>query len=111
MAKVLEMAGRNLPAASRRPRLRPAREWRRGRHQRRASRAIRVARLDESDAGAVARLDRYIGYDEPCATSNESLVRDRAVQEEARATSYAEADMRAERLQSVEAKVTGPQPK
>lgn len=36
------------------------------------------------DAGPQARLDRYIGYYEPYATSHEALDRDEAVQEEAR---------------------------
>ena len=36
------------------------------------------------DAGFMARLDRFIGYYEPYATSHESLDRDTAVQEEAR---------------------------
>ncbi len=36
------------------------------------------------DAGAKARLDRYIGYYEPYATSHETLDTDRAVQEEVR---------------------------
>ncbi len=36
------------------------------------------------DAGPQARLDRYIGYYEPYATSHEALDRDDAVQEEAR---------------------------
>src|SRR5690606_19413615 len=36
------------------------------------------------DAGPQARLDRYIGYYEPYATSHEALDRDRDVQEEVR---------------------------
>lgn len=36
------------------------------------------------DAGAGARLDRYVGYYEPYATSHDALDRDTAVQEEAR---------------------------
>jgi hypothetical protein len=36
------------------------------------------------DAGHRARLDRYIGYYEPYATSHESLDRDHAIQEETR---------------------------
>ena len=36
------------------------------------------------DAGNKARLDRYIGYYEPYATSHESLDRDTEVQEETR---------------------------
>ena len=36
------------------------------------------------DAGPQARLDRYIGYFEPYATSHQALDRDEAVQEEVR---------------------------
>ena len=36
------------------------------------------------DAGQPARLDRFIGYYEPYATSHEALDRDVAVQQEAR---------------------------
>ena len=36
------------------------------------------------DAGDQARLDRYIGYYEPYATSHDALDRDDAVQEETR---------------------------
>ena len=36
------------------------------------------------DAGAKARLDRFIGYYEPYATSHDALDRDHAVQEEVR---------------------------
>ena len=36
------------------------------------------------DAGDRARLDRFIGYYEPYATSHEALDRDRAVQDEVR---------------------------
>ena len=36
------------------------------------------------DAGDQARLDRYIGYYEPYATSHEALDADEAVQEETR---------------------------
>jgi len=41
------------------------------------------------DAGPQARLDRYIGYYEPYATSHESLDRDEAVQQEARNVGHA----------------------
>jgi len=51
------------------------------------------------DAGFGSRLDRYIGYFEPYATSHESLDRDEAVQEEAcnvaRAVLRAAGDLRA----------------
>ena len=53
------------------------------------------------DAGDRARLDRYIGYYEPYATSHDALDRDEAVQEEtrnvARAVAAATAALRAGR--------------
>jgi multimeric flavodoxin WrbA len=55
------------------------------------------------DAGFQARLDRYIGYYEPYATSHETLDRDTGVQEEvrnvARAVVHAVGELRAGRLQ------------
>jgi len=58
------------------------------------------------DAGAVARLDRYIGYYEPYATSHEALDRDLDVQEETRQAAQAlaavTADLRAGRLQALQ---------
>ena len=67
------------------------------------------------DAGAVARLDRYIGYYEPYATSHEALDRDEAVQEEARnvarAVAKAVVELRAGRLSAVQPKLTQPRPK
>jgi multimeric flavodoxin WrbA len=67
------------------------------------------------DAGAVARLDRYIGYYEPYANSHEALDRDDAVQEEtrnvARALSQAVTALRAGRLQAVQPVVSRPRPK
>lgn len=54
------------------------------------------------DAGPAARLDRYIGYYEPYATSHAALDRDEAVQEEvrnaARALAEAVGQLRAGRL-------------
>jgi multimeric flavodoxin WrbA len=54
------------------------------------------------DAGAMSRLDRYIGYYRPYATSHEELDRDEGVQEEvrnvARAVANAVAELRAGRL-------------
>jgi len=54
------------------------------------------------DAGSLARLDRYIGYYEPYATSHEALDNDEAVQEEvsnvAAALAKAVAELRAGRL-------------
>ncbi len=58
------------------------------------------------DAGVQARLDRYIGYYEPYATSHDALDRDVAMQEEARnvarAVAKAVVDLRAGRLQAVQ---------
>jgi multimeric flavodoxin WrbA len=45
------------------------------------------------DAGNRARLDRYIGYYEPYATSHEALDRDQAVQEETRQVGRAVAEV------------------
>jgi multimeric flavodoxin WrbA len=54
------------------------------------------------DAGSVARLDRYIGYYQPYATSHQTLDRDEDVQEEvrnvARAVLAAAAELRAGHL-------------
>ncbi len=67
------------------------------------------------DAGAQARLDRYIGYYEPYANSHDTLDADTAVQEEVRnvAKSVVKAvtELRAGRLQAVQAKLTRPRPK
>ncbi|WP_137895465.1 flavodoxin family protein [Ramlibacter sp. 2FC] len=67
------------------------------------------------DAGTQARLDRYIGYYEPYATSHDTLDRDQAVQEEARnvarAVAKAVAELRAGRLQAVQPKLSRPRPK
>ena len=67
------------------------------------------------DAGAAARLDRYIGYYEPYASSHEALDRDEAVQEEtrnvARAVAKAVHELRAGRLQAVQPTLTRPRPK
>ena len=56
------------------------------------------------DAGAQARLDRYIGYYEPYATSHDSLDADEGVQEEvrnvARAVALAVGELRAGKLQA-----------
>lgn len=55
------------------------------------------------DAGPMARLDRFIGYYEPYATSHESLNRDAAVQVEVRNAAHAVAEaaalLRAGKLQ------------
>jgi multimeric flavodoxin WrbA len=67
------------------------------------------------DAGAQARLDRYIGYYEPYATSHETLDRDEPVQEEARnvarAVAKAVVELRAGRLQAVQPNLSRPRPK
>ena len=67
------------------------------------------------DAGAHARLDRYIGYFEPYATSHDTLDQDEAVQEEtrnvARAVAKAVVELRAGRLQAVQPKLSHPRPK
>jgi len=66
------------------------------------------------DAGMQARLDRYIGYFEPYATSHEALDRDAALQEEvrnvARAVANAVAQARSGRS-SPDAKLATPRPK
>jgi hypothetical protein len=67
------------------------------------------------DAGAQARLDRYIGYYEPYASSHETLDRDAAVQDEARnvarAVDKAVVELRAGRLQAVQPRLSRPRPK
>ena len=67
------------------------------------------------DAGPPARLDRYIGYFEPYASSHESLDQDAAVQEEtrnvARAVAKAVLELRAGRLQAVRANLSRLRPK
>ncbi len=67
------------------------------------------------DAGAQARLDRYIGYFEPYASSHAALDRDEAVQEEARnvarAVAKAVLELRAGRLQAVRSQLSRPRPK
>ena len=67
------------------------------------------------DAGAQARLDRYIGYYEPYATSHDTLDADRAVQEEARnvarAVAHTVVELRSGRLQAVQSSLSRPRPK
>jgi multimeric flavodoxin WrbA len=67
------------------------------------------------DAGAQARLDRFIGYYEPYATSHEALDRDEAVQEEtrnvARAVARVTAALRAGELDDAVAACPAPRPK
>ena len=67
------------------------------------------------DAGAMARLDRYIGYYRPYATSHEELDRDAGVQEEvrnaARALAHAVRELREGRLSDSDAGLKPPRPK
>ena len=67
------------------------------------------------DAGAQARLDRFIGYYEPYANSHDTLDADTVFQEEvrnvARAVAHTVAELRAGRLQAVQPKLTRPRPK
>lgn len=67
------------------------------------------------DAGATARLDRFIGYYEPYATSHATLDRDLDVQEEvrnvARAVANAAAELRAGRLSAPDRELRRPRPK
>jgi len=67
------------------------------------------------DAGPTSRLDRYIGYYEPYATSHAALDRDEAVQEEARnaarALAQAVAELRAGRLSAPGRSLARPRPK
>jgi multimeric flavodoxin WrbA len=67
------------------------------------------------DAGVQARLDRYIGYYEPYATSHDALDADIAIQEEtrnvARAVAKTVAELRAGRLQAIQPELTNPRPK
>jgi multimeric flavodoxin WrbA len=67
------------------------------------------------DAGAGARLDRYVGYYEPYATSHQALDRDAAVQEEvrnvARAVARAVEELRAGRLSAPDRGLQRPRPK
>jgi hypothetical protein len=67
------------------------------------------------DAGVQARLDRYIGYFEPYATSHDALDRDAAIQEEARnvarAVAKAVVELRSGRLQAAQPHLSRPRPK
>ncbi|MDM0026220.1 flavodoxin family protein [Variovorax saccharolyticus] len=67
------------------------------------------------DAGAQARLDRYLGYYEPYATSHDALDADKALQEEvrnvARAVADAVAQLRAGRLKVPDRALKRPRPK
>lgn len=67
------------------------------------------------DAGPQARLDRYIGYYEPYATSHQALDRDSSVQEEvrnvARALAVAVQELREGRLSAPGRGLRSPRPK
>ena len=67
------------------------------------------------DAGVAARLDRYIGYYEPYATSHDALDKDESMQEEARnvarAVAKAVVELRSGRLQAVQPVLSNPRPK
>ena len=67
------------------------------------------------DSGQMSRLERYIGYYEPYATSHEGLDRDHAVQDEvrnvARAVAAAVVEMRAGRLSRPDAELERPRKK
>jgi multimeric flavodoxin WrbA len=67
------------------------------------------------DAGVQARLDRYIGYFEPYATSHDALDKDEPLKEEvrnvARAVTKAVVELRAGRLQAVQPVLPRPRPK
>jgi multimeric flavodoxin WrbA len=67
------------------------------------------------DVGTQARLDRYIGYYAPYATSHEALDRDEALHEEARnvarLVAHGVGEMRAGRLQAMQRKLPRPRPK
>ena len=67
------------------------------------------------DAGAQARLDRYIGYYKPYATSHDELDAEKALFEEVRnvgrAVATAVAQLRAGQLSSPDAKLEAPRPK
>jgi len=67
------------------------------------------------DAGPGARLDRYVGYYEPYATSHDALDHDTAVQDEtrnvARALVRAVADLRAGKLSRPDAGLESPRKK
>ena len=87
--------GLALSQAPRGPRLRRGGARRRRRHRGRAARAVATGSTGwaSSTPATEARLDRYIGYYEPYATSHDTLDGDSAVQEEARNVARAVARM------------------
>lgn len=67
------------------------------------------------DSGAQSKLDRFIGYYEPYATSHEALDADQAVQDEtrnvARAVAQTVVELRSGRLSAVQPTLSRPRPK
>jgi multimeric flavodoxin WrbA len=67
------------------------------------------------DSGAQSKLDRFIGYYEPYATSHDALDGDSAMQEEtrnvARAVAKTVVELRSGRLEAVQPKLSRPRPK
>ena len=67
------------------------------------------------DAGSQARLDRYVGYYQPYATSHEALDADRAMQAEVRnvasAVANAVKELRAGTLSQPDKNLARPRPK
>ena len=68
-----------------------------------------------TDAGVMSRLDRYIGYYGPYATSHEALDKDEGVQEEvrnvARSLAVAIGELRAGRLSQPDRSLRPPRAK
>jgi hypothetical protein len=84
-AKALELKGWDYPKHLARRVYGLCRPRRRRRHRRARAAPLRLARLDgPRRRRRQARLDRFIGYYEPYATSHDALDRDEAVQEETR---------------------------
>ena len=67
------------------------------------------------DAGAAAKLDRYVGYYEPYFNSHDALDKDKAVQEETRNVAHAVVQavklLRAGKLQQPDSKIEWPRTK
>ena len=63
------------------------------------------------DAGSQARLDRYLGYYAPYATSHDALDQDTGLQEEVRNVARAVGALRAGRLEPPDAGLEPPRPK
>ncbi len=86
-----------------------------------ASRGVRARLSDWLDwmglieAGSNRRLDRFVGYYKPYATSHQQLDKDRDFQEEvrnvARALAATVKDVRAGKVRATDAKLKTPRPK